>query len=125
MLFDDPIVYPGRPGAAHLHVFFGNTGIDANSTVSSLMNSGNSTCRGGTLNRSSYWFPAMYDSQSGEVQTPDDGIFYYKTGYNMDATTIRPMPAGLRMIAGDVSHHHLVESQRAALAETLMKEVTR
>ena len=103
-LFDDPIVFPGRPGAAHLHVFFGNTDVDANSTVASIANSGNSTCRGGTLNRSAYWFPAMYDSQTGEVQTPDDGIFYYKTGYAMDPASIKPLPAGLRMIAGDVNN---------------------
>ena len=25
MAFNDPIVYPGQPGRAHLHTFFGNT----------------------------------------------------------------------------------------------------
>ena len=35
MAFDDPIVYPGRPGAAHLHTFFGNTGTNAASTEQS------------------------------------------------------------------------------------------
>ncbi|MEI6403953.1 MAG: hypothetical protein WCP59_17400, partial [Actinomycetota bacterium] len=30
---DDPIVYPGQPGASHEHVFFGNTGTDAASTL--------------------------------------------------------------------------------------------
>ena len=36
MAEDDPIVYPGAPGASHLHVFFGNTSTNANSTVKSL-----------------------------------------------------------------------------------------
>ena len=40
--FNDPIVHPGKPGASHLHMFFGNTGTDANSTVDSILNSGNS-----------------------------------------------------------------------------------
>ncbi|MEJ7721918.1 MAG: right-handed parallel beta-helix repeat-containing protein [Ilumatobacteraceae bacterium] len=30
--FDDPILYPGQPGASHLHQFFGNPDIDAMST---------------------------------------------------------------------------------------------
>jgi predicted xylan-binding protein with Ca-dependent carbohydrate-binding module/uncharacterized protein DUF1996 len=55
--FDDPIVYPGQSGQSHMHVFFGNTGSNANSTSESLRTTGNSTCRGGTINRSSYWVP--------------------------------------------------------------------
>jgi len=100
--FDDPIVFPGRPGASHLHMFFGNTGVSAGSTPQNLVASGNSTCRGGTLNRSAYWVPALVDSRTGAVQTPDEGVFYYKTGYNVDPMTVRPMPAGLRMIVGDM-----------------------
>jgi hypothetical protein len=100
--FDDPLVYPGRAGASHLHAFFGNVSVNESSTPATLLASGNSTCRGGILNRSSYWTPALVDSRTGEVQTPGEGVFYYKTGYNMDPATIRPMPAGLRMIAGDM-----------------------
>lgn len=99
--FDDPIVYPGQPGASHLHVFFGNTEVSATSTSQSLANGGNSTCLGGTLNRTAYWAPALIDQRSGVVQTPVVGTFYYKTGYNMDPRSIRALPAGLRMIAGD------------------------
>jgi hypothetical protein len=101
--FDDPIVFPGRPGASHLHEFFGNTGVSANSTPQSIATSGNSTCRGGTLNRTAYWVPALFDSRTGQVQTPDEAVFYYKTGYNVDPKVVRPIPAGLRMIAGDKS----------------------
>src|SRR3712207_8279726 len=33
---DDPIVYPGAPGAAHSHDFFGNSSTNAHSTHESL-----------------------------------------------------------------------------------------
>ena len=99
--FDDPMVYPGQPGASHLHVFFGNAGINANSTPETVAANGNSSCRGGTLNRTGYWAPAVFDRRNGQVQMPDEGIFYYKTGYNIDPTVVKPFPAGLRMIAGD------------------------
>jgi hypothetical protein len=99
--FNDPIVFPGRSNAAHLHMFLGNTAIDANSSNASLVSSGNSTCRGGALNRSAYWTPAMYDSRTGAVQIPTTVSVYYKTGYNFDVTQTRTPPVGLRMIAGD------------------------
>ena len=104
MAFDDPIVYPNQPGKAHLHAFFGNTGANANSTAASLANSGNSTCRGGTINRTGYWAPAVIDTGNGVPVKPDALIVYYKTGYNGIApSAIQVVPQGLRMIAGDPS----------------------
>ena len=102
MAFDDPIVYPGQPGKSHLHIFFGNTGINANSTATSIANTGNSTCRGGTINRSGYWAPAIIDTRDGTPVTPQSMIIYYKTGYNgVKPGDIKSLPQGLRMIAGD------------------------
>ena len=102
MSFDDPIVFYGQPGKSHLHAFFGNTGTNANSTAASLAGSGNSTCAGGTLNRTAYWVPAMIDTRTGTPVTPSGSIFYYKTGYNgIDPKTVQPLPAGLRMVSGD------------------------
>lgn len=102
MNYDDPIVYPGEPGKAHLHAFFGNTEADANTTPASLKKTGNSTCRGGTLNRSAYWVPALLDPRGMPVK-PDAIEVYYKSGYNgVDADEIRMFPRGLRMIAGDM-----------------------
>jgi hypothetical protein len=100
---DDPIVFPNQPGKAHLHLFFGNTGINAGSTNDSLHSSGNSTCVGGIANRSSYWIPALIDTGNGnKVLAPQSAIFYYKTGYGgVDPRTITVPPAQLRMIAGD------------------------
>ena len=102
MNFDDPIVYPGQPGRSHLHTFFGNTGTNGNSTAGSIANTGNSTCRGGILNRSSYWVPSMIDTLDGTPIRPTESHFYYKTGYyGVVPSTVRAIPPGLRMIAGD------------------------
>jgi hypothetical protein len=102
MAFDDPIVYPGQPGRSHLHAFFGNTGTDGNSTAASIAGSGNSTCRGGTVNRTAYWSPAIIDTRDGTPVKPGSLITYYKTGYRGIApAAVQPMPEGLRMIAGD------------------------
>lgn len=100
MTKDDPIVFPGKPGAAHLHSFFGNTASNASSTQSSIRNTGNSTCRGGIANRSSYWVPSLVDAQ-GKPVPPITIDVYYKSGYNGIAPqAIQPFPSGLRVVAG-------------------------
>lgn len=103
MRYDDPIVFPALAGRSHLHTFFGNTMTDAASTAASLRNSGNSTCRGGIVNRTAYWIPTMLDAQAQPV-VPQTANFYYKSGYHgVPAATITPFPDGLRMIAGNGS----------------------
>jgi hypothetical protein len=53
------------------------------------------------MNRSSYWAPVIVDA-GGLPVVPTDAIFYYKSGYyGIAPTDIHPMPAGLRMIAGN------------------------
>jgi Domain of unknown function (DUF1996) len=99
---DDPIVYPGQPGKAHLHTFFGNTGTNASSTYTSLRTTGNATCDGGTANKSAYWIPTLINP-SGIAQLPDLGFVYYKsTGYTR-TTQIHHIPNGLKIIAGNAS----------------------
>lgn len=98
--FDDPLVFPGQPNTAHHHIFFGNTDVDANTTIESLATAGASTCDGGTLNRSAYWVPALFDAH-GERIDYGEPLFYYKTGYHVPAASIQPPPSGLRMIAGN------------------------
>jgi len=34
---DDPIVFPGQPGASHLHDFFGNKSVNAFSTFETML----------------------------------------------------------------------------------------
>ncbi len=103
MGFFDPIVYPGAANSAHLHMFFGNTAISPGSTSASLTSTGGGSCIGGTVNRTGYWVPAVFDSRTSQVITPDFATIYYKTGYNVDPATVNEIPAGLVMIAGDKS----------------------
>ncbi len=101
LAYDDPIVYPGQPGKSHLHMFFGNTSANADSTYASLRGAGDGTCQGGPINRTAYWTPAMFNA-AGKVVVPDFLIVYYKGEY-ADAAGIKavaPIPTGLRMIAG-------------------------
>jgi hypothetical protein len=103
--FDDPIVYPGQPGKAHLHGFFGNTGTDAFSTYDTLRKSGDGTCHGGPLNRSAYWKPELLDA-AGNIVREDHIVVYYKRRPKTDpACAIEGkacvgIPPGLRTIFG-------------------------
>lgn len=105
MNFDDPIVFPGRILSTHLHAYFGNTNVDGKSTSASIASTGNSTCTGGTVNRSAYWAPAMIDTNTGAPVMPwgDNALqVYYKTGYRgVPSNRVQNFPAGLRMIAGN------------------------
>jgi len=109
MNFDDPLVYPGQPGRAHLHVFFGNTAVTGNSTADSIRTSGNGSCRGGTVNRSAYWVPAVIDTRTGRPIAPENDSdnarvdVYYKCGYDFfnQCQYVQPFPVGFRMIGGD------------------------
>ena len=97
---DDPIVFPGQPGASHLHMFFGNTETTAHSSPNDIRTSGNTTCQGGSsANRSGYWIPTVHDTNGG-VQVPDFALFYYKTA-GLEPGSIQSMPENLRIIAGN------------------------
>ena len=101
MSYDDPIVFPGKQGATHLHTFFGNTGVNYASTQASIETSGNSTCAGGTANRTGYWVPAVIDTKDGTPIKPSKISVYYKSDF-LPGVDTKPYPAGLRMIAGDM-----------------------
>ena len=95
--YDDPLVFPNEPGKSHLHMFFGNTDVNAYSTYQTLFNSGSSTCNGKELNRTSYWAPAMFDS-SGNVRVPERVVVYYK-GEGLAKKNAEPYAAGAAIIA--------------------------
>jgi len=94
---DDPIVFPGRPGQSHLHVFFGNTKVDANTTIASLAD-GDTTCDQ-PLDKAAYWAPALL--RGSEVLRPVKSTVYYRPGEGIDPTTVQPFPAGLMMVGGN------------------------
>lgn len=95
--YDDPLVFPGQPGASHLHTFFGNTDTNAFSTADSILNTGGGTCNGQELNRTAYWVPALFDS-SGNVRIPERLVVYYK-GEGLANGKAEPYPTGAAMIA--------------------------
>jgi hypothetical protein len=100
LAYDDPIIFPGKRGAAHLHMFFGNVRADAMSTYQSLRTTGDSTCQGGDLNRTGYWIPTVHNA-AGQVVVPDYFELYYKgNGTKEMIRRIATNPNGLRMIAG-------------------------
>jgi hypothetical protein len=70
MSYDDPIVYPGAPGMAHHHTFFGNTAVDAFTTPENIRSKGNASCRGGTINLSGYWVLSMIDTATHKPLAP-------------------------------------------------------
>lgn len=106
MSYDDPIVYPGQPGFAHHHTFFGNTAIDAFTTSENIRDKGNATCRGGTINLSGYWTPSMVDTVTHAPIEPHGLLVYYKTGwwtYLNNNPPMNPLPKGLKIIAGNAT----------------------
>jgi hypothetical protein len=89
----DPIVDP-EPGHAHDHVFYGNTGVDADSTYETLVKNTDTTCSH-TFATSSYWNPVVKDGET-EVNEPNRLSIYY-TG-SSDQTKVQPIPDGLQLI---------------------------
>ncbi|MEM7323558.1 MAG: DUF1996 domain-containing protein [Actinomycetota bacterium] len=107
--YDDPLVAPGRPGGAHLHMFFGNTDVNAYSTYQTLRDSGSSTCNGQELNRTGYWAAAMIDGD-GNARIPERVVVYYKAEgvargrvqpYRPGMANISPTGVGVAEVSGN------------------------
>jgi hypothetical protein len=91
---DDPIVYPGRSGRSHDHIFFGSKAVDAHATVHSLR-SADTSC-GRKAETAAYWVPTLF--QRGRAVRPARATTYYTL---REFSPVRPYPAGLKIIAGD------------------------
>ena len=94
---DDPIVFPDQPGMSHLHVFFGNTDVDAGTTAADLIG-GTTTCEQ-QLDTAAYWAPALFDGD--EMLEPVKSTAYYRPGIDVDPTSVQAYPVGLMMVAGN------------------------
>ena len=90
---DDPIVFPGQPGASHDHSFVGNRTTDAFSTFGSLR-SGQTSCRR-DADTAAYWVPTLYQGTTAVL--PMGATIYYRRATMAEVTSF---PNGLRMIAG-------------------------
>jgi hypothetical protein len=93
---DDPIVFPGKPGASHLHTFVGNRTTNASSTFGSLRSGGTTCLR--SDDTAAYWVPALYEGTS--LVLPQAATIYYRRA---SLTPVNPFPNGLRVIAGDAA----------------------
>ena len=93
---DDPIVYPGKPGEAMVHDFFGNPSSNANSTYIKLNNNKVTTCDA-SADVSSYWAPQL--KRPSGILRP----IYMKTYYKNDQAVVpvNVIPPGLQMLAGN------------------------
>ena len=94
---DDPIIFPGLPGASHLHTFLGNNSADAYTTTASLLANAGTTC-GPATDLSAYWIPTLFEND--RAVEPSSVVVYYGSRLT-DATKTVPFPQGFRMIAGD------------------------
>jgi len=96
---DDPIVFPGLPGASHMHSFVGNKAVDAGTVAGDLLKFTATTCKP-IQDHSAYWVPTLYDNATGKpVETTGFRVYYRSLRNN--STGQMPIPTGLRMIAGD------------------------
>ncbi|MEM8985747.1 MAG: DUF1996 domain-containing protein [Pseudomonadota bacterium] len=98
--YDDPVVFPGEPELAHLHMFWGNTATDAYTTSQSILTTGAGSCEGGLNYRVGAWIPALFNAQD-EVVVPEEVFIYYKTfgGSDMRYDLVQEVPQGLGMLA--------------------------
>src|SRR5262245_12846850 len=92
-LMDDPIVFPGQPGASHMHDFFGNVGANAFSTVGSMLRA-ETTCRVPS-DTAGYWTPTA--SLDGVRIRPTVMRIYY---LGSSANSVETIPPGLQMVGG-------------------------
>ena len=92
---DDPIVHPGKEGAAHGHDFFGNRSTRFDSTYASMLAAPTSCSR--PEDTAGYWFPTV--RWDGDDLQAHRAVFYYRAG-GKDHTRVKPFGADLRVITG-------------------------
>ena len=91
--WDDPIVHPGKQGAAHGHDFFGNRSTKFDSTYASMLAAATSCTR--PEDTAGYWFPTL--KWNGKNLKAYRAVFYYRAG-RKDHTRVEPFAADLRVI---------------------------
>lgn len=93
MANDDPIVFPGQPGASHLHVFYGGKNVNAFTTAESLLAARLTTCQGQPQDFAGYWNPAIYvDGQL--VNQGKVGVYWKDNNHTVEA-----IPIGMKFVA--------------------------
>jgi Domain of unknown function (DUF1996) len=95
-LMDDPIMFPGQPGASHLHQFSGNVTTNAGSTYEAML--GQPTSCPYSKDTAAYWVPALV-SPSGAPLAPVRMSAYYRNKPS-NGQLVVAFPPDLRLIAG-------------------------
>lgn len=98
---DDPIVYPGKPAATHLHDFFGNKSTNDTSTPASLKG-GPTTCAN-PGDSAGYWTPSPVIN-GVRVRPPYQNEYWFDGGFKQTEA----IPFGLEIVAG---HAHATGAQ--------------
>jgi Domain of unknown function (DUF1996) len=108
---DDPIVYPGVHDKSHLHDFFGNETTSASSTDASML--GQATTCQTPEDTGAFWTPALFSNGKRVLPegAPPNGtetdyhartqVYYQNNLTGLPPSAIQPIPAGLRMVAGN------------------------
>jgi len=99
---DDPIVFPAQAGRSHMHDFFGNVSTNADSSTASLVRAGSSCLKGiDAVDRAAYWTPSLKQGNAVVTGVPGEQRIDAYYAVLDKRTPLRPIPFGLRMIAGD------------------------
>lgn len=97
---EDPIVFPGKPRATHMHDFFCNKAMTARSTYKRMVVAATSCPSGDTAG---YWAPALYKN-GVKINPAGRGTrqqIYYRDNNLQDGTKITAFPPGFKMVVGD------------------------
>ncbi len=89
-------------GSAHT-TYFGNTDWAPGSVPATAATSGNSTCAGGTINRSSYWVSTLYDPGTERaVPIKEMSVFYGVAQLSEEELArLEPFPPGFAFAYGN------------------------
>lgn len=100
---NDPIIFPGQPGASHLHDFYGNTTTDAFSTGQGLLDANadrlHTTCKD-SFDGAAYWTPALY-MDGVKVQPANGAHVYYRSRQDPTVLPTTPFPTGFAVVSAD------------------------
>jgi hypothetical protein len=97
--FDDPIVFPRQPGAAHSHDFFANRSTKNDSTYASLRGTTLGTTCVNPDDKSAYWIPTVSWTNNSGTSTlkATTAHFYYRSG-GKPPQDVQPPPPELKVV---------------------------
>lgn len=94
----DPIIYPGLTNRSHMHDFYGSTFVQPTVNLNNLLSNPDSCSP--NLDFSLYWHPTLLDSNNNSISA--DRITFYYMSRDIDSIgSVRPIPNGLRIVAGN------------------------